>query len=78
MLVETVKWAEDEGEDAMIVRLYEADGGAGGATLRLGAPPDVVDEVDLLERHPRRLVVAEDGSVPLTLHAREIKTVRVS
>jgi alpha-mannosidase len=75
VLVETIKWAEDE--DAMIVRLYEADGGAGSATLRLGAQPRNVDEVDLLERHPRSLVVADDGGVPLTIRAREVKTLRV-
>jgi alpha-mannosidase len=75
VLVETVKWAEDE--DAMIVRVYEADGGAGSATLRLGARPRIVDEVDLLERHPRNLNLAADGSVPLTLRAREVKTLRV-
>jgi alpha-mannosidase len=75
VLVETVKWAEDE--DAMILRLYEANGGSGSATLRLGQRPRAIDEVDLLERHPRRLMVAEDGSVPLTLRAREVKTLRV-
>jgi alpha-mannosidase len=76
VLVETVKWAEDE--DAMIVRLYEADGGAGTAVLHLGARPRSVDEVDLLERHPRTLTLADDGSVPLTLRAREVKTIMVS
>jgi alpha-mannosidase len=76
VLVETVKWAEDE--DAMIVRLYEADGGAGTATLQLGGQPRVVDEVDLLERHPRGLPLAQDGSVPLTLRAHEVKTVMLS
>jgi len=76
VLVETVKWAEDE--DAMIVRLYEAEGGAGSATLSLGARPRVAAEVDLLERHPRDLVVSEDGSVTLSLRAREVKTLRVT
>jgi alpha-mannosidase len=76
VLVETVKWAEDE--DAMIVRLYEADGGAASATLQLGTPPRSVDEVDLLERNHRTLVIAEDVSVPLTFRAREVKTLRVT
>jgi alpha-mannosidase len=76
VLVETVKWAEDE--DAMIVRLYEAEGGAGRATVRLGVPPSAVDEVDLLERHPRSLAVTQDGGVPLTFRAREVKTLRIS
>ena len=76
VLVETVKWAEDE--DAMIVRLYEADGGAVPATLQLGAQPHGIDEVDLLERHPRSLALAQDGGVVLTLRAREVKTILVS
>jgi alpha-mannosidase len=75
VLVETVKWAEDD--DAMIVRVYEADGGAASAALGLGSRPRAVDEVDLLERNPRRLEVAEDGSVPLTFRAREVKTLRI-
>jgi hypothetical protein len=33
--------------------------------------------VDLLERNPRRLEVAEDGSVPLTFRAREVKTLLI-
>jgi len=74
--VETIKWAEDE--DAMVVRLYEAEGGARSATLRLGGQPRVVDEVDLLERHPRSLALAQDGGVPLTLRAHEVKTLMVS
>ena len=76
VLVETVKWAEDE--DAMIVRLYETEGGATSATLRLGAPPGSVDQVDLLERNPGKLAIEPDGSVPITFRAREVKTLRVT
>ena len=54
MIVETAKWAEDE--EALIVRLYEADGGATTATLALGLAPEVVDQVDLPERNPRPCV----------------------
>jgi alpha-mannosidase len=75
-VVETVKWAEDE--DALILRIYEAEGGAGPATLRLGVTPFAVDEVDLLEHNPRRLSPMHDGAVPLSLRAHEIKTLRVS
>ncbi len=75
VLVETVKWAEDE--DALIVRVYEAEGGAGSASLELGMPTSAVDQVDLLERHPQPLPVGQDGSVALGLRAHEVKTVRV-
>ena len=73
--METIKWAEDE--DAMIARLYEADGGAGPASLFLGVAPRAVDEVDLLERHPRPLALDANGKVELDLRAREVKTLRV-
>jgi alpha-mannosidase len=75
VLVETMKWAEDE--DALILRMYEADGGARPATLTLGAPPTSVAEVDLLERNPRLLAHGPHNSVALDLRAREIKTLRV-
>jgi alpha-mannosidase len=73
VIVETAKWAEDE--EALIVRLYETDGGATTATLALGLAPEAVDQVDLLERNPRPLRAS--GAVPLEFRAREVKTVRV-
>jgi alpha-mannosidase len=69
VIVETVKWAEDE--EALILRLYEADGGARSAVLDLGAPAQRVDEVDLLERNPR------PSGLQLDFRAREVKTLRV-
>jgi alpha-mannosidase len=75
VLVETVKWAEDE--EALIVRLYEADGGAARATLNLGLDPGSVAEVDLLERNPRPLPQSA-RNVALELRAREIKTLAVT
>jgi alpha-mannosidase len=69
VLVETLKWAEDE--EALIARLYEADGGATTTALELGVRAQSVDEVDLLERHPRPI----QGE--LFLSAREVKTVRI-
>jgi alpha-mannosidase len=74
--VETIKWAEDE--DALIVRAYEADGGAGTATLRLGVVPRSVDEVDLLERNPRGLAFDASSTVSLDLRAHEVKTLRIA
>jgi alpha-mannosidase len=75
VIVETIKWAEDE--DALIARLYEADGGAGSATLHVGVDAHAVDEVDLLERNPRPLSYS-GRSVDLDLRAREVKTVRIA
>src|SRR5439155_27370608 len=75
-LVETVKWAG--GEDAMFVRLCEADGGAGPAMLVLGTRTQAVDEVDLLERNPQPVSVDGDGRAALNFRAREVKTVRIT
>jgi alpha-mannosidase len=75
VLVETAKWAEDE--DALVLRLYEADGGARPATLALGMAAQGVDQVNLLERSPRPVGPVEDGSVRLDLRAHEVKTLRV-
>jgi alpha-mannosidase len=74
VLVETAKWAEDE--DALIVRLYEADGGATTAPLRLGAATRTLDEVNLLERDPRPVPRRDDGAFGLHFRAREVKTLR--
>jgi alpha-mannosidase len=70
VVVETAKWAEDE--DALILRMYEADGGAIQTPLKLGVRADSLDEVDLLERNPRPLT-----GQTLDFRAREIKTVRI-
>ncbi|MCA1644587.1 MAG: glycosyl hydrolase-related protein, partial [Chloroflexi bacterium] len=75
VVVETAKWAEDE--DALVLRLYEAQGGSTSVPLKLGVSSKGVDQVDLLERHPRALAVTQNGSVPLDFRAREIKTLCV-
>jgi alpha-mannosidase len=75
VVIETAKWAEDE--DALIVRLYEADGGTRQVTLALEVATDGVDQVDLLERNPRPLQLNQAGALPLEFRAREIKTLRV-
>jgi alpha-mannosidase len=77
VLVETVKWAEDE--EALILRLYEADGGGRTAQLKPGFPGvNAVDEVNLLEQHPRRVLLAADGLATLSLRAHEVKTLRLT
>jgi alpha-mannosidase len=75
VVVETIKWAEDE--DAMILRLYEADGGACTAALDLGVQAHAVDEVDLLERNPRPASLGSNRTVAVELRAHEVKTLRV-
>jgi alpha-mannosidase len=75
VLVETAKWAEDE--DALILRLYEADGGATAAQLRPGAAAQTLDEVNLLERQPRSIPIGADDAFALEFRAREVKTLRV-
>jgi len=70
VIVETIKWAEDE--DALVVRAYEAEGGGVAAQLRLGVNASAVEEADLLERNPR--AATADG---LRWRAREVKTVLV-
>jgi alpha-mannosidase len=69
VVVETAKWAEDE--DALILRMYEADGGATQTKLNLGVPATMY-EVDLLERNPRPV-----PGETLDFRAREIKTLRI-
>jgi alpha-mannosidase len=68
VLVETAKYAEDE--ETLILRLYEAEGGATRTRLELGVPGSI-DELNLLERNPRPLAETFE------LRAREVKTVRV-
>jgi alpha-mannosidase len=75
VIIETAKWAEDE--DALILRLYEGGGGATSISLDLGVTADGIDQVDLLERHPRAVAPTENGVVQLDFRAREIKTVLV-
>jgi alpha-mannosidase len=72
VVLETAKWAEDE--DALVLRLYESDGGRTACQLEVGVAAASVDEVDLLERHPRPIA----AGAPLTFRAREVKTVRVT
>jgi len=77
VVVETAKWAEDE--DALIVRLYEADGGVvPAASLALGVTAEGVDQVDLLERNPRALKDSQPNeAVSLAFRAHEVKTIRI-
>ncbi|MCF3963178.1 alpha-mannosidase [Streptomyces fuscigenes] len=75
VVVESVKLADDRSGD-VVVRLYEACGGAVGARLTAGFPLAGVYDCDLLER-PERELTAQDGAVALRLRAFQIRTLRL-
>jgi alpha-mannosidase len=74
VIVEAVKWADDG--EGFILRLYEAEKTGTHARLAFGIPVSAVEEVDMLEEHPRALTVV-DRSVELYFRPFEIKTLRV-
>jgi len=73
VIVESVKWAEDE--DAVILRLYEASKTGTTAKLRFGFAATSVEETNLLEERPN-LLPLENGEVELYFRPFEIKTLR--
>jgi alpha-mannosidase len=74
MIVEAVKRAD--GDDATIVRLYEAWGTRGPATMRFGFAVARAWRTDLLEREQDELSVSDDG-VTLQLRPFEIVTLKL-
>ncbi|HET9169996.1 MAG TPA: glycoside hydrolase family 38 C-terminal domain-containing protein [Actinospica sp.] len=75
--VEAVKLADDESGD-VVVRLYESLGGRAHAVLRPGFEVARAEVVDLLERPLGTVLeLGEDGSIPLSLRAFQILTVRL-
>ncbi|MFG2594892.1 glycoside hydrolase family 38 C-terminal domain-containing protein [Streptomyces sp. NPDC048462] len=75
VVVESVKLADDRSGD-VVVRLYEACGGAVGARLSAGFPLAGAQDCDLLER-PTRELTPDGGSVELRLRPFQIRTVRL-
>jgi alpha-mannosidase len=75
LVVETVKKAEDD--DRLVVRLVEAHGASGVATLRLGCPVQSVQRVNLLEEAIQQ-VPTEGNSVTLTFRPYEIISLAVN
>ncbi len=75
VVIETVKKAEDS--KAVIVRLYEAQGSHGTATVRFGFPVRRVERCTILERHPKRHSLRKDGSVRVKVRPFEVCTFRV-
>jgi alpha-mannosidase len=75
VIVESVKWAEDE--DALILRLYEAEKSATLARLDFGLSVAAVAEVNLLEEEPEELELA-GSSLLLPFRPFEIKTLKLA
>lgn len=73
VIVEAVKWAEDE--DAVIVRLYEASKTGTHAKVSFGFAVRSVEETNLLEERAEAVSLA-DGGVELYFHPFEIKTLK--
>ncbi len=74
LVVEAVKKAEDS--DDLIVRLYEASGASGRATISFGLPVTQVAQVDLLERNARPLAL-QSGQVRVAYRPFEVLTLRL-
>jgi alpha-mannosidase len=79
VVIEAVKLAEDRSGD-VVVRLYEANGSRGRATLLPGFAVSSVIETDLLERKvdDAALVSGNAAEVQLTLRAFQIVTLRLT
>ncbi|AIE85691.1 alpha-mannosidase [Fimbriimonas ginsengisoli] len=73
VIVEAVKWAEDE--DAVILRIYEASKTGTHAKLRFGFATTSVEETNLLEERPTP-VRLENGEAKLYFRPFEIQTLR--
>ncbi|MFD4545867.1 alpha-mannosidase [Streptomyces sp. NPDC058466] len=77
VVVESVKLADDRSGD-VVVRLYEACGGAVTARLTAGFPLTAVHDCDLLERPERELSQGlDDATVELRLRPFQIRTLRL-
>ena len=74
-MIDTVKRAEDS--DALLVRLYEANGARGRARLRLGRPVREAVSCNLLEDPGDRLPV-HDGSIEIEYRPHQIVSVLVT
>ncbi|MFJ4900877.1 alpha-mannosidase [Streptomyces sp. NPDC088727] len=75
VVVESVKLADDRSGD-VVVRLYEACGGAVGARLSAGFTLAGAQDCDLLEQ-PERELEPEDGVVGLAFRPFQIRTLRL-
>ena len=76
VVVEAVKRAEDD-VDALVVRLYEAWGRQTDATLDISLPIADAATTNIIEDE-REVLSVEEGSIPLSFDAFEIKSVVLS
>jgi alpha-mannosidase len=77
VVVESVKLADDRSGD-VIVRVYEATGGVGAATMRAAFPLAGAADADLLEAAGSELPVDPDGaSVRFAMRPFQIRTLRL-
>ena len=74
VIIDTVKRAEDS--DAWILRIYEAYGQRGPATIAFANAPKAVAECDLMEENDEP-VTCEDARVQLDIRPYEIRTLKV-
>ena len=82
MILDTIKLAEDS-DDELIIRMYEAAGGRGFATLVLPFQPKSVVGCDILERTiggdiPHQMNDSCSAHIALKFAPFEVKTVRVA
>lgn len=74
VVVDTVKKAEDS--RAIVIRLYEAHGQRGNATLRLSDAPSQVFECDCMEEHDAAIDFFEN-EIRFYIRPYEIRTIKV-
>ncbi|WP_062206515.1 glycoside hydrolase family 38 C-terminal domain-containing protein [Streptomyces sp. NBRC 109706] len=78
VVIEAVKLADDRSGD-LVVRLYEAHGGAARTTLTTAFPLDRAADCDLLENPERHHPInRHHPAIPLRLRPFEIRTVRLT
>ncbi|MCW1100235.1 glycosyl hydrolase-related protein [Streptomyces sp. RS2] len=76
VVVESVKLADDRSGD-VVVRLYEACGGAVPATLSADFPVAGVSDCDLLENPQSELPATDEGTVTFRMRPFQIRTLRL-
>ena len=74
MIIDTVKKAEDSQD--MIIRIYEAYGSRGSATLNISLPVKKAYSVNLMERSEKNIAV-KNGNITFKFKPFEILTFKL-
>jgi alpha-mannosidase len=74
VVLDTIKYAEDD--DSLVLRLYEAHGARGTATLRLAVPFESATLANALEDEGEALELA-DGAIQIAYRPHQVVTVKV-